>query len=43
MDSPSELFLKYHYAEAKDLLKTFLTLLSATLVVAIALATMHLT
>src|SRR5712691_7811535 len=38
MDSPSELFLKYHYAEGKDLLKTFLTLLSATLVVSIAFA-----
>jgi hypothetical protein len=33
-----ELFLKYHYAEGKDLLKTFLTLLSATLVLSIAFA-----
>jgi len=38
MDYPSELFLKYHYAETKDLLKTFLTLLSATLVLSIAFA-----
>jgi hypothetical protein len=38
MDSPPELFLKYHYAETKDLLKSFLTLLSATLVLSIAFA-----
>ena len=38
MDNPSELFLKYHYAETKDLLKAFLTLLSATLVLSIAFA-----
>ncbi|WP_035966430.1 hypothetical protein [Bradyrhizobium sp. YR681] len=39
MDTPdpvtAELFMKYDYAETKDLLKTFITLISATLVVSI--------
>jgi hypothetical protein len=37
-DVSAELFLKYHFAETKDLLKAFLTLLSATLVFSIAFA-----
>ncbi|MCK1395266.1 hypothetical protein [Bradyrhizobium sp. 1] len=36
--SAPELFLKYHYAEGKDLLKAFLTLQSATLVLSITFA-----
>src|SRR3989338_6161900 len=38
MDVTPELFLKYHFAEAKDLLKSFITLISATLVLSIAFA-----
>lgn len=33
--SAAEMFLKYDYAETKDLLKTFLTLISATLVLSL--------
>jgi hypothetical protein len=40
MDSVNgpEMFLKYDYAETKDLLKTFITLISATLVLSITLS-----
>lgn len=35
MESAAEMFLKYDYAETKDLLKTFITLISATLVLSV--------
>lgn len=34
----ADMFLKYDYAETKDLIKTFITLISATLVVSITFA-----
>lgn len=38
MSEAAELFLKYDYAETRDLLKTFISLISATLVLSVAFA-----
>jgi hypothetical protein len=38
MDDGAELFFKYEYGETKDLLKTFVTLISGSLVISLAFA-----
>lgn len=37
-ESPEEAFVKFHYAEVKDLAKQFLTLISGTLVLTVSFA-----